>query len=159
MLTVLYGLIDTIDHDEIRDILVRATRQEERHVAFGESETLRAVRANPRTSHRLLGMSLWSLLAIDYLARAVEKRSAEGHEVLDQFPAFLRHVRSSTELRLRRLELLSGPISELGFLARSSKMGLAAAGHFARRLWPGRRDRLTKTYLNDHRLRPSRLTN
>jgi len=152
VLNVLYALIDTLDHDEIRAILVRATRQEEHHVAFGESETLKAIHDEPRIKGRLLGLSLWSLLGIDVLARAVARRSSDGHPVLEQFPAFLKQVRTSTELRLERLEILEKPISEMGFLLRSSKMGLAAVGHMARRLWPGRRPRLTKTYLEDRRL-------
>jgi len=35
VLMALYAVIDTIDHDEIREILSRAVRQEERHVDFG----------------------------------------------------------------------------------------------------------------------------
>ena len=69
VLNVLYALIDTLDHDEIRAILVRATRQEERHVAFGEAETRKAIHDEPRIKGRLLGLSLWSLLGIDVLAR------------------------------------------------------------------------------------------
>ncbi len=155
VLNVLYALINTLDHEKIRSILSKATRQEERHVAFGESETIKAVRQNPAVKSRLLGLSLWSLLGIDVLARAVRRRSSEGHPLLEQFPAFLRHVRGSTELRLERMGLLEKPVSEMGFLARSSKMGRAALGHSARRLWPGRRPRLTKTYLVDSRLGPN----
>ena len=157
VLNVLYALIDTLDHDEIRATLVRATRQEERHVAFGEAETRKAIHDDPRVKGRLLGLSLWSLLGIDVLARSLARRSSDSHPVLEQFPAFLQHVRTSTELRLERLEILEKPISEMGFLLRSGKMGLAAVGHLARRLWPGRRPRLTKTYLEDRRLGPSGL--
>ncbi len=121
-------------------------------MAFGESETRKAIHDEPRIKGRLLGLSLWSLLGIDVLARAVARRSSDGHPVLEQFPAFLRHVRTSTELRLERLGILEKSISEMGFLLRSGKMGLAAVGHMARRLLPGRRPRLTKTYLEDRRL-------
>lgn len=155
VLNVLYALIDTLDHEKIRSILVNATRQEERHVGFGESETIKAIQHDPGVKPRLLGLSLWSLLGIDVLARAVARRSPEGHPILEQFPTFLRRVRGSTELRLERLGLLEKPVSEIGFLARSGKMGCAALGHMARRLWPGRRQRLTKTYLVDSRLGPN----
>ena len=157
VLNVLYGLIDTLEHDEIRGILVRATRQEERHVAFGETETMRSVRENPNVTTRLLGLSLWSLVGIDALARGVRRRATEDHPVIRQFPEFLAHVRRSTELRLERMGLIEKPISEMGFWTRSSKMALAAAGHGVRRVWPGRRARLTKTYLNDRRLQSSGL--
>lgn len=157
VLTVLYGLIDTLPDDTIRGILVRATRQEERHVAFGESETQRAIDERPRARRRLLGLALGSLLAVDLLARAIERRGAESHEVLDQFPAFLRHVRRTTELRLERLGIAEGSLSKMGILARSARIGSAGIGHLARRVWPFGRRRLTETYLEDRRLRANEL--
>jgi hypothetical protein len=42
VLMALYGIIDTIDHDEIRSVLERAVKQEERHVEFGERRTMEA---------------------------------------------------------------------------------------------------------------------
>ncbi|HEY5675548.1 MAG TPA: ferritin-like domain-containing protein, partial [Myxococcales bacterium] len=36
VLMALYAIIDTVDHPEIRAILARAVKQEERHVEFGE---------------------------------------------------------------------------------------------------------------------------
>ena len=155
VLTVLYALIDTIDDAGIRNILIRATRQEERHVAFGEVETRKIVSEKPGEGRRLLGLALWSLLAVGFLAEAVERKSMEQHAVLERFPAFLRHVRATTELRLQRLGILAGPLSEIGFVRKSSTMGLAAAGHAMRRVAPFGRARLTKTYLKDERLRPS----
>ena len=153
VLTVLYGLIDTLEHGEIRSILQRATRQEERHVAFGESETIKALQKKPRDRRRLLGLSLWSLFAIDLLARAVERRATDEHPVLRQFPDFLRHVHRTTELRLQRLGILNAPFSGISLLAKSGMMSFAAAGHLASRLWPGGRPRLTTTYLEDARMR------
>jgi len=153
VLTVLYGLIDTLEHGDIRSILQRATRQEERHVAFGESETKKALQDKPRDRGRLLGLSLWSLVAIDLLARAVERRATNEHPVLSQFPNFLRHVHRTTELRLQRLGILNAPFSEISLLAKSGMMCFAAAGHLASRLWPGGRPRLTTTYLKDARMR------
>ncbi len=152
VLTVLYGLIDTIEHEEIRAILRRATKQEERHVAFGESETLKALTARPRLRRRLTGLSLWSLFGVSALARAVEARREREHPVLKCFPEFLRHVRSTTELRLARLGLLEGPVARIPFVARWSKMMASAAGHGVRRIWPSRVRLLTRTYLSDERL-------
>jgi hypothetical protein len=156
VLSVLYALIDTVEHEEIRAILRRATRQEERHVAFGESETMKALAANPRIRRRLLGLALWSLLGVSALARAVESKRGREHPVLRSFPEFLRHVRNSTELRLARLGLLEGPVSEISFAARWSKMLTSAAEHGGRRIWPSRPPLLTRTYLSDERLRPER---
>jgi hypothetical protein len=154
VLTVLYGLIDTVEHEEIRAILRRATKQEERHVGFGESETLKVLAARPGLRRRLLGLSLWSLLGVSVLARAIEAKRARGeHPVLKRFPEFLRHVRRTTELRLARLGLLEGAVSAMPTAARWSKMMASAAEHGVRRIWPSRVPLLTQTYLSDARLR------
>jgi hypothetical protein len=157
VLNVLYALIDTIDHDGIRAILQRATRQEERHVAFGESETAKALQGDPRLRRRLLGLSLWSLAGVSVLARAVERRDeGRSHPVLRLFPRFLRHVRGTAEVRLERLgilEGLGGAVSEIPFASRWSRMLLSGAGHLVRRAKPARRPPLTRTYLTDERLR------
>jgi len=156
VLTVLYGLIDTVENDEIRAILRRATKQEERHVAFGESETLKALKASPRNRGRLLGLALWSLLGVSALARAVESKREREHPVLRRFPEFLRLVRATTELRLERLGLLDGAVSRIPMAVLWSKMMASAAEHGVRRIWPSRPPRLTRTYLSDERLRPER---
>lgn len=157
VLAVLYALIDTVEHEEIRAILRRATKQEERHVAFGESETMKAVAGNPRLRGRLLGLALWSLLGVSALARAVERGREREHPVLRLFPEFLRHVRSSTELRLQRLGILEGRVSRITPAARWSKMMASAAEHGVRRIWPSKRSLLTRTYLSDERLRAGRI--
>ena len=64
VLMALYGVIDTIDHEGIREILLRAVRQEERHVDFGERRTALAVRGRPALRRRLLGLSLVSTWAV-----------------------------------------------------------------------------------------------
>jgi hypothetical protein len=157
VLTVLYALIDTIEHEQIRANLRRATKQEERHVAFGESETMKAVAGNPRLRGRLLGLALWSLLGVSGLARAVDRRREREHPVLRLFPELLRHVRSSTELRLQRLGILEGQVSRITPAARWSKMIASAAEHGVRRIWPSKRSLLTRTYLSDERLRAERI--
>lgn len=156
VLTILYALIDTVEHEEIRSILRRATKQEERHVAFGESETLKVVKARPRDRRRLLGLALWSLFGVEALARSVEARREREHPVLKRFPEFLRHVRSTTELKLQRLGLLEKPIAQIPFAGRWSKMIASAAEHGVRRIWPSRVRLLTRTYLSDERLSPER---
>ncbi len=156
VLSVLYALIDTVEHEEIRAILRRATKQEERHVGFGESETMKALKARPGLRRRLLGLALWSLLGVSALARAVEARREQEHPVLARFPEFLRHVRATTELRLERLGLLEGAVSKIPTGARWSKMMASAAEHGVRRIWPSRVRLLTRTYLSDERLNPER---
>jgi hypothetical protein len=156
VLAVLYALIDTIENEEIRSILRRATRQEERHVAFGELETAKVLEARPRLRGRLLGLGLWSLAGVSALARGVERKRESRHPVLDRFPEFLRHVRGTAEIRLRRLGVLEGEVSSIPRSARWSMMASSAAEHGVRRIWPFKRSLLTRTYLSDERLRASR---
>jgi bacterioferritin (cytochrome b1) len=159
VLGVLYALIDTLEQEEIRAILRRATKQEERHVAFGEAETAKALAASPRLRRRLLGLALWSLLGVSALAQAVDRKREREHPVLRRFPEFLRHLRATTELRLERLGLLDGlggKLSSIPFPSRWSKMMASAAEHGVRRIWPSKRSLLTRTYLSDERLRTER---
>src|SRR3954469_7416271 len=60
VLMALYGVIDTIDHEQIRAILQRAVKQEERHVDFGERRTAAAIARRPGLRTPLLGLSLVS---------------------------------------------------------------------------------------------------
>src|SRR5262245_31491724 len=67
VLMALYGVIDTMAHDGIRSILLRAVKQEERHVDFGERRTMAAIRLKPSLRRRLLGLSLVSLWGVGRL--------------------------------------------------------------------------------------------
>src|SRR5215467_13232338 len=51
VLMIFYALIDTIADERLVKILEGAARQEERHVAFGERQTLRLVQADPRLAN------------------------------------------------------------------------------------------------------------
>jgi len=149
VLMALYGVIDTIDHDEIRAILSRAVKQEERHVEFGEQRTVRAIRERPGLRRRLLGLSLVSIWAVRRLARFMRSRLPE-HEVLSQLPAFLEFSVSCAEQRLLRMGVLTKPLAELGAAAKAMAVAGAWSASFLRtplRLLPKRR--LTQTYLRD----------
>jgi len=149
VLMALYGVIDTIDHDEIRAILSRAVKQEERHVEFGEQRTVRALRERPGLRRRLLGLSLVSIWAVRRLARFMRSRLPE-HEVLSQLPAFLEFSVSCAEQRLLRMGVLTKPLAELGAAAKAMAVAGAWSASFLRtplRLLPKRR--LTETYLRD----------
>src|SRR5688500_18940051 len=43
VLMAFYGIIDTLDHQPSVEILRRAVKQEERHVEFGEKQTMKAI--------------------------------------------------------------------------------------------------------------------
>jgi hypothetical protein len=151
VLVVFQALIDTVDEPAIVRLLEGAARQEERHVAFGEQQTLALVREDTSLAKILLGMNLVSLLALPRLAAHVQRRLGKDHEVLSQSEAFLAHVVAVTELRLQRMGLLQGPLVELGGFSRA---WLVARAQLHRQFARFRRTRrLTDTYLDDPAVR------
>jgi hypothetical protein len=149
VLMALYGVIDTIAHEEIRAILSRAVKQEERHVEFGEDRTMQAIRESAGLRRRLLGLSLVSIWAVRRLARFMRSRLPR-QEVLAQLPEFLEFSVECAEKRLLRMGVLTKPLRNLGALEKT----LAVAGAYGTsllaaplRLFP--RKRLTDTYLSD----------
>jgi hypothetical protein len=147
VLAVFQALIDTVDEPAIVRLLEGAARQEERHVAFGEQQTRALLRERPALADVLLGMNLLSLVALPRLARHVQRRLGTDHEVLSQAEAFLAHVVALTELRLQRMGLLRGPLSELSPLRR---LWLVLRAQLHRQVARFRKTRrLTDSYLQD----------
>jgi hypothetical protein len=147
VLAVFQALIDTVEQPDIVRLLEGAARQEERHVAFGESETERLVREQPRLAKALLGSNLLGLLALPRLARFIQRKLGNDHEVLRHTEAFLAHVLRLTELRLQRLGVLTGRLADLGWPRRVGLVARALLRHGVTRLHRPRR--LTRTYLTD----------
>jgi hypothetical protein len=148
VLMVFYALCDTLDDPRMVAILEAATRQEERHVEFGERWTERAVRERPGIRRRLLGQVLVSLHALKLFAALLARRLDMGHEVLRHLPTFLDATNRVAERRLLMMGLLDRPLAELGVAAQAL---LVAQGLAARASAPLRRKRplLTDTYLRD----------
>jgi hypothetical protein len=149
VLMALYGVIDIISEDEIRAILTRAVKQEERHVEFGEERTMRAIAARPALRRRLLGLSLVSMWAVRRLAEFMRKRLPE-HEVLSQLPEFLRFSVACAERRLLRMGVLTKPLLELSRLTKALAVAEAYGTSVVTaplRVLP--KKRLTETYLKD----------
>jgi hypothetical protein len=165
VLMAFYGIIDSLDHPGIVDILRRAVRQEERHVEFGEQQTMKLIAGRPWLRRRLLGLSLVSLWGVRRLARFMETRLPRQHPVLSQLPAFLEKTVACADLRLQRIGLLDRPLAALSSARRAALVAEAyggkALGALARlvtfpiRLLPfvGRKRRLTDTYLEDPAIR------
>jgi hypothetical protein len=151
VLAVFQALIDTVDAPDIVRLLEAAARQEERHVAFGEAETVRLLSERPGLATDLLGANLLSLLALPKLARFIQRKLGTEHEVLRHTEAFLAHAVRLTELRLQRLGVLRGSISDLGWGRRAWLIARAYFRHQLNRLRRPRR--LTDTYLTDPLLR------
>ena len=151
VLMALYAVIDTIDHPGIRDILLRAVRQEERHVDFGERRTLQSVRADPGLQSRLLGLALVSNWGVRRLGRFMQKRLPQDHSVLKQLPAFLEQTVRCAELRLLRMGVVDRPLAEISTLRKAAAIAAAYGGGLLRApLKPFlRKKRLTQTYLRD----------
>ena len=150
VLMALYALIDTIDHAEVRSILQRAVKQEERHVEFGERRTMEALKARPSLRRRLLGLSLVSMWAVRRLGAYMRKRLPADHEVLRQLPAFLEFSADCAEQRLLRIGVLERPLSAISALFKTAAVAEAYGRSLISaptRLLPRRR--LTETYLTD----------
>ena len=150
VLMALYAVIDTIDHDEIREILSRAVRQEERHVDFGERRTAAAIRGRPALRRKLLGLSLVSTWAVRRLGKYLERRLPADHPVLHRLPEFLDFAVDCGELRLRRMGVVETPLGEISTARKAAAVvGAYASGVAALPLRLLPRRRLTDTYLQD----------
>lgn len=157
VLQCFYAMIDTIDHEEIVAILRRGVKQEERHVAFGEERTMRALRDKPRVRTRLLGQAVVTSIAVARIEAYMKKNLPEDHAVLRQLPAFTRHTLAMMETRLIRMGLIDRPLSSLSVLDKARLVALsfgekAVVGAAKTLLGPlgfGKERRLTDTYLDD----------
>ena len=111
VLLALYALIDTLDDGsaagrEIKQILQRAVKQEERHVAFGERRTIAALQTKRGLRSRLLGLSLVSMWGVRRLGAFMRDRLPKDHVVLSHLPAFLEFTQRCAETRLLRMGVL-----------------------------------------------------
>ncbi len=169
VLMCFYAIIDTLDQPRVVDILTRAVKQEERHVAFGEAQTMRVIDGRPWLRRRLLGLNLVSLWAVRRLARVMSTRLPQDSPVLRQLPQFLARVVASHELRMRRMGLLDVPLDRLSSVRRALLVAEAYVGKVLGAvvgllLWPvgfvtGRRKRrLTDTYLSDPAIQKPAIT-
>lgn len=113
VLQAFYAMIETVAEDEIVAILKRGVKQEERHVAFGEEQTAKAIRGKPWRRRRLLGLALVSLFGVSRLEVVMKRTLPMSHPVLQQLPALVSHTVAMAELRLMRIGLTDVPLSSL----------------------------------------------
>ncbi len=118
VLQAFYAMIETVDQEEIVAILRRGVRQEERHVEFGEIQTMKAIQGKPWLRRRLLGLALVSLWGVSKLERFMKERLPQDHPAMQRLPALVRHSVAMAEKRLVRMGLCDRPISELGAATR-----------------------------------------
>ncbi len=156
VLGVFYAMAETIPDPEIHRILETAIVEEERHVEFGERETIAWLKKYPGSRRLLLGLGLVQIRALRLLKRFVIKRLTRrvgpSHPVLSRFEGFYDHAVRCFETRIERLGLSSSPLSRLGLLTKLSLvMGLPFRmvwGRFRYRTRP-----LTESYLEDPALK------
>jgi hypothetical protein len=153
VLSVFYAMTDTLaSHPEIHKILEQASGEEERHVEFGERETLAWLEAHPGDREHLLALALVQSVALSRLRGFVVKRLARqvrpDHPVLARFDAFYRHALARFELRIERLGLSDRPLSQL---SAATRLGLALRLPYWKLKSKLRRrpPLLTRTYLAD----------
>lgn len=152
VLTVFYALVDTIDQPEIKKILESASIEEERHVVFGETETIKWLKEHPKDRSFLLAQAVLQAGAMKRLKGFVSRKLASGanagHPVLARFPEFYDHAVRRFEDRVQRLGLSSAPISSMGALAKAALV-LSIPFHKLRMKLTRRNRLLTATYLDD----------
>jgi bacterioferritin (cytochrome b1) len=161
VLAAFYAVIDTLDHQPSVDILRRAVKQEERHVEFGEQQTMKAIAGRAGVRRRLTGMHLVSLWAVRRLARFMQKRLPPQHAILRHLPTFLDHVNRCAEIRMQRMGLIDRPLADISGTRRALLVGEAYAAKIPGALVslvtlpfrlvaaPFRKKRLTDIYLAD----------
>lgn len=164
VLSAMYAVIDTLEHDEVSAILARAARQEASHVTFGETRTAALVKSDERLRRRLLGYCLVWLYGVSRLGGYMGKKLDPNHPVLAQLPAFTEHTLRCAQVRIQRMGLcdvrpLDLPRAEQARLVAEAVAGQALSGLGQRVTGPFggllRRspERLTSRYLDDPTLR------
>jgi hypothetical protein len=148
VLTIFYALSATIADPEIKRIVESAIADEEKHVSFGEAETLQWLKRFPGDRKVLLAQALLQWLAMRRLKNFALKKLPPGHPVLEKFPAFYDHTLAKFELRALRLGLSECSLREISWLTRFGLLLLLPVRTFwMRRIRP--KKLLTKTYLTD----------
>ncbi|HEX5035585.1 MAG TPA: ferritin-like domain-containing protein [bacterium] len=152
VLGVFYAMIDTIPDPEIRRILSTSVVEEERHVVFGEKETMAWLQKHPSSRSLLLGQALIQALGLRFVKRFIMKKLVRevgaDHPVMSRFDAFYEHALSNFETCIQRLGLSQVPPSRLSFVTKFSLIVLLPF----RGLWARFRYKtplLTKSYLED----------
>jgi hypothetical protein len=113
VLQAFYAMIETVDEAEITAILKRGVKQEERHVEFGEQQTMKAIRGKPWLRRRLLGLALVTLWGVGRLESLMKTRLPMNHPTMALLPELVRHSVRMSELRLQRIGLIDRPLSSL----------------------------------------------
>jgi len=152
VLTVFYVLAETIPSAEIQKIIEFSIPEEERHVEFGEKETMKWIQEHPKDKSFLLGQALIQGIALKWLRKFIleklSKEAGESHPILSRFPEFYDHIILKYEERIVKMGLSPVPLYQLSIF---NKMSLILGLPFQKLIRKFRRQAplLTKTYLDD----------
>ncbi len=130
VLMAFYAVIDTLDHQPSVDILRRAVKQEERHVEFGEQQTMRAIAGKPWLRRRLVGLTLVSMWGVARLAAFMGSRLPKDHPVLSNLSPFLALTNRCAEMRMLRMGLIDRPLAEMSRARKAMLVAEAYGGKF-----------------------------
>ncbi len=168
VLQAFYAMIETVDEAEIVAILKRGVKQEERHVEFGEQQTMKAIRGKPWLRRRLLGLALVTLWGVARLESLMKTRLPMNHPTMALLPELVRHTVRMSEIRLQRIGLIDRPLSSISAARKVLYVLEAYAGKLLggllgmvlgvllfplRMVGLFRTKRLTDTYLDDPQVR------
>ena len=143
------AFIDAIDHPQIKAILKSIAGQEVGHTEFGEQQTLKVLKERPGLRRQLLGRCLISIAALRFLAKRISKWVPKNHPVMDLMPRFLEHCITVTELRMQKLGLLRGKLSDLGAVTRGALMTYGVLAAWTRGLFHSKKPPIPQNYLDD----------
>ena len=152
VLSVFYAVAETIEHSEIKKILEGMTVEEERHVDFGERETLEWIKENPGSRKLILGQALIQWMALTKFKKFILKKiltGNENHTVLLQFEKFYEKVLGGFDLRIQRLGLSDLSLKELSLFSKWDLVFGLPWRKLSRRVFSKKSVLLTSSYLTD----------
>ena len=120
VLNIFYVLASTISDSEVSKILDSAVVEEERHVEFGERETLAWLKTYPGSKNLLLTLAFVQYSVMKRLKKRILKKISanfpESHPVLRHFEGFFQHTLNNFQTQMQRLGLVDAPLETFGIL-------------------------------------------
>lgn len=151
VLNVFYVLSTIIPHSDIQKLIESSIADEQKHVEFGEKETLKWLERYPQDKNFFLGQALVQIYALKklkgFVIRKVLTQLGQDHAVGVKFSEFYDFALSCLEKRLMRLGVLLVPLKELSTMKKVwlvFRLPLVKLVHQLRRS-----KKLTQIYLND----------
>jgi hypothetical protein len=136
------------DDERVPDVKKRlrvVCREEEEHVAWGESETIRILKESPWLRTPFYGLVELQMMVAPLITAAFSRRF-DGHPVLEHVPGFVDHVKARVMEQGRRLGFV--PEQRPGFLRRWWAMSCGAI-LYLRSQFSRSQSKLDKHYLTE----------